>query len=137
MEAVMGRLRGRRALAALAMLVSARVVCAQPADTTTKRTVLSINPLGIPLEYVTVELERATGARFSAGVTGTYFGGFRSDFGVASADAKVRFYPNEKVLSGFSLGLAGGVLRASDVYTVSCGPTSCVDERRSVTSPTL
>jgi hypothetical protein len=111
---------------------------AQAADTTTKRTLLSINPLGIPLEYVTAEIEQAVSARASVGITGTYFGGFDSDASLASTDLKLRFYPNERVLNGFSLGLGVGALRASDQVIAECLPTTeCRFEEKRRTWPTL
>jgi hypothetical protein len=101
------------------------------------RNLLSVNPLGIPFELITAEYERATSDRFSVGVAGNYFGGWdNSNDRWLSTDLKLRFYPNEDVLRGFSIGLAGGVLNRSDVWTVDCSP-ACRTERRSESWPTL
>lgn len=94
------------ALAALPAAVHAQVAGPQ------RRSVFSINPLGIPFEYFSAEFERSVTNLASLGVTGSWLD--IGDGEYTTAEVKLRFYPNEEWPNGFSLGLAGGVTRVSE-----------------------
>jgi hypothetical protein len=79
-----------------------------------RRTILSINPLGLPLEYVSAELEHKTSNFSSLGASISYFG--LDDDAVFSMEGKLRLYPNEQALRAFSVGLAAGVARVEDTF---------------------
>lgn len=76
------------------------------------RNVLSINPLGIPFEYFSVEYERALTGLTSLGLTGSYLGW--GDGSYSTTEAKLRFYPNEEGPKGFSVGLSAGITRVAE-----------------------
>jgi hypothetical protein len=112
-----------------ALVCLVQPVAAQSVQPSKGRNLLSVNPLGIPFLLLTGEYERAASDRFSIGVAGNYYGGWSSsNDDWLSTDLKLRFYPNEEVLRGFSIGLAGGLMRRSGVRTVSCSSTGCIDE---------
>ena len=91
------------------------------------RTYISVNPLGVPFDIFSIEVESgiAQGMTLGAAASHTDFGDQR----YSSADFKFRYYPSEIVLRGFSLGASLGMLRYSDV--VGAG------QREAVDSPTL
>ena len=95
------------------------------------RTYIGINPLGIPFDVGSAELESA----IAPGIT---FGGLASYTSVddnrwLSFDAKVRYYPGEVVLRGFSIGLSAGSLR----YSTSGSDSLGVQTRRVFNAPTI
>src|ERR1041384_2786428 len=70
------------------------------------RSYVAVNPLGIPFDIASAEFETA----LASGVT---FGGLASytalqDDRYRTFDAKVRYYPGEVVLRGFSMGASVG-----------------------------
>lgn len=77
------------------------------------RTYIAVDPLGIPLDIGSIEFESAVANGVTAGGSASY-----TDFDhkrYTSFDAKVRYYPGEVVLRGFSLGGTVGVTKyASD-----------------------
>lgn len=79
-----------------------------------RRNVLSINPLGIPFEWFTLEFEHGTKGPMSFGLAGSYLG--VSDGSYSSLDAKLRFYPNEEGPKGFSVGISAGVTRLTEDF---------------------
>lgn len=122
-----------RGLMVGAMLVGiARGAGAQGAGGTApieRRNILSLNPLGIPFEYFSLEYERMLSHLASVGLTGSYLG--IGDGKYNTLEAKLRFYPNEEGPKGFSLGLAGGITRVSedngiDINTSESRPTIAV-----------
>jgi hypothetical protein len=95
-------------------------------------TYIGINPLGIPFDIGSIELESAV----AAGVT---LGGLASftdfeDNRFTSFDFKVRYYPGDIVLKGFSAGLSIGYLRYSNITTDDfTGATT----RETLSAPTI
>jgi len=80
-----------------------------------RRTVITVNPLGIPFEYFSGEFERIMTGLTTAGITVSYLG--LDDDSYATLEGKLRFYPNEEAPKGFSVGLAGGITRVEgDIY---------------------
>ncbi|MGQ0647763.1 MAG: hypothetical protein ACT4P7_09320 [Gemmatimonadaceae bacterium] len=78
------------------------------------KNLLSLNPLGIPFEYISAEWERVASGITSFGLTGSYLGFESASY--STLEAKVRFYPNEEAPKGFSVGLAGGITRVSEDF---------------------
>lgn len=80
-----------------------------------RRSVLSLNPLGIPFEYISGEYEHMVSGLVSYGLQGSFLSVNRGSY--ASVEAKIRAYPNEEWPKGFSIGLAAGVTRLSEDRT--------------------
>ena len=73
-----------------------------------RRNAFSINPLGIPFEIVSIELESALHDAFTLAGNFSYFS--PDDFTRSSFEVKGRLYPNENAPEGFSVGVGlGGV----------------------------
>lgn len=94
------------------------------------RGIVAANPLGIPLDIVSLELEGAVAPGVTAGFAANYVA--PGDPRFTSADAKLRYYPGEIALKGFSVGLALGVVRYSDKVF-----TGTAETRESLTAPAL
>ena len=70
--------------------------------------VFAINPLGIPFEIVSIEVEQAIQGAFSIGGNFSYFS--PDKYTRSSFELKGRLYPNEEAPRAFSVGLGiGGV----------------------------
>ncbi len=102
-------------LGASLLLVSTASVHAQqpgivPADDSLPRhgQVVSVSPLFAMLGFLTGEFERRVTTNTTLGVSGSAFE--LGPFGYKSVDAKVRFYPAERALEGFAVGLSGGAI---------------------------
>jgi len=78
-------------------------------------TYIGINPLGIPFDVGSIELESAVAAGVTLGGLASYTDVDNDRF--TSFDFKVRYYPGDIVLKGFSAGLSIGYLRYSNVVT--------------------
>jgi hypothetical protein len=102
------RLFPATAFAIAALVVASSQAYAQDAAPA-RRTVITLNPLGIPFEYFSGELERIMTGLTTAGITASYLG--LSDDSYATLEGKLRFYPNEEAPKGFSVGLSGGITR--------------------------
>ena len=109
-------MRGKAAVAAL-LMIGARHVCAQAAPPGVQRTnipipyrtYLAASPLFVPFDIGSLELESAAASGVTTGTALSY-----ADIDhrrVTSLDAKLRFYPGEVVLRGFSVGLSAGWAR--------------------------
>jgi hypothetical protein len=110
---------GRTVLAGVLTLVVAGAVTAAPLAAQAPRannTALSINPLGLPFEWFSAELERKTGRMVTVGASFSYFG-LIDDVSYLSFDGKVRLYPNEEALRGFSIGISLGLVRVAEDYS--------------------
>jgi hypothetical protein len=106
---------GRLVLAATISLSAATVLSAQDTSRVAPRqwrNVVSVNPLLIPVEYVSGEFERMVSGLVSTGLGASYFG--IGDNLYATVEAKLRFYLNEEAPRGFSIGFAGGITRVDD-----------------------
>jgi len=89
------------------------------------QTYIGFNPLGLPANVFTLELENAVSSGITVGAVGSYID-FR-DSRYTTADFKVRYYPSEVVLRGFAVGVSAGVTRYSHVVA---------DVRQSLSAPT-
>ena len=92
------------------------------------RTLISINPLGLPFKWISAEVERKASQTITVGASVSY-SDFFGDASYTSFDAKFRVYPNEEAFRGFALGLSAGITRASEEFSDSDG--------RSETAPSL
>lgn len=79
------------------------------------RTVLSLNPLGLPFKYVSGEIEQKLSAIATLGGSASYLD--VDDASYSSFEAKLRLYPNEEAFKGFSIGIAAGISRVAESYT--------------------
>jgi hypothetical protein len=71
------------------------------------RTYVAVNPLGIPFDVASAEVESGVAQGVTIGGQGSYTS--LGDDRYTTIDAKVRYYPSEVVLRGFSLGLSAGL----------------------------
>lgn len=145
---------GRAVLGAAALVLVSGVVApmldaqAVPAGATPVRYyrgVIGVNPLGIPFDIVAVEAEGAVAQGITAAAALSYFA--PSDDRFTSGDVKVRYYPGETALDGFSVGLGLGFTRRSGInFSASCTPTQtgCIYEgggteppRNAASGPTI
>ena len=91
------------------------------------RTYISFDPLGIPFDIFSVEVESGIAQGMTLGATGSHLD--VSDERFSSADLRFRYYPGEVVLRGFSVGASVGMLRYSD--------TRDLGVRETLDTPTL
>ncbi len=119
---------------AAALLVATSLHAQKPVrvDPDIRKGVFTFNPFALFAEYVAGDLE------VKAASTVTVGGGFSvvgiDDYNNYRAlEAKVRYYPAEKALQGFSVAGTAGFATGSDLdYSTPNGPT-----RRRVTRPTI
>lgn len=93
------------------------------------RTYIAIDPLGIPFDIFSAELENAVAPGITLGGAGSYTELDRDRY--TSGDLKFRYYPGEVVLRGFAIGASAGLLhyRRSGSFAV--------DTSGETTNPTL
>lgn len=85
----------------------------QPAGSSEhRRSVFAINPLGIPFEVVSVELESALHDAFTLAGNFSYFS--PDDYTRSSFEVKGRLYPNEQAPRAFSVGLGLGLVNTRE-----------------------
>jgi hypothetical protein len=77
------------------------------------RTYIAINPIGIPADLGSAEIESAIASGVTIGGLASYMAA--SDDRWTTGDVKLRYYPGEVVLRGFSTGLSLGATRKSVV----------------------
>ena len=110
----------RRKLLACATLFATVSVTAFPlrgqAATPIKQ-VLSISPLSLVFGVIGAEYERALGPTQSFGVSGTFYR--PEEFYYLSGEVKYRYYPQEKALEGFAVGITGGLTQIGTHGTTS------------------
>lgn len=114
------------------------------------RTLVGLNPLGIPFDIASIEFETLVDRGFTFGASGSYVAVDDDDRGDAgerftSLDLKARYYPGEVVLRGFAVGLSLGITRYServfDTDVCIPNPSACANgapsSRESLVTPTL
>ncbi len=100
------------------------------------RSYIGINPLGIPFDIGSLEFESAVTAGVTVGGAGSYTDIDNDRY--TTADVKVRYYPGEVVLRGFSLGASAGYLHYSARQdTPTLGSGTVTSTRSSLDAPTL
>jgi len=80
------------------------------------RTLISLNPLGLPFKWLSAEIERTATQMVTLGASFGYTD-FIGDATYTSLDAKLRVYPNEEAFRGFALGLSAGLVRVSEEFS--------------------
>lgn len=122
--------RTRLAAAAACLSLAALAGAAAPAQAQApraNRTLLSINPLGLPFKYVSGEIEQKVSNIVTIGGSVSYLD--VDDDSYASFEAKLRLYPNEEAFKGFSIGIGAGVSRLTGLTTCDIG--DCRTDSRS------
>ncbi len=99
-----------------------------------RRNMVLVNPLAAIFNVYSGEYERTINPSTTLGAAGTYYGFTSDDINYSTAEIKVRYYPQEHALSGFSLGASAGATRVSE--NLYCSGDIC-DTRASSTHPTL
>lgn len=97
----------------------------------------SINPLGIPFNVFSAEIEGAIAQGFSIAGNGSYTDIGKNEPRWTSFEVKGRYYPQEVALSGFSVGLGLGVLKFSDMVYGYEGRPADQPVRVAHTTPTI
>lgn len=98
------------------------------------QTYIGFNPLGLPANVFTLELENAVSSGITVGAVGSYID--FDDSRYTTADFKVRYYPSEVVLRGFAVGASAGFTRYSHVVTESDPTQGSFRVRESLSAPT-
>jgi hypothetical protein len=93
-------------------------------------TYIGFNPVGLPADIGTVEVESGIAAGVTLGAVASYID--VSDNRFTTFDFKARYYPAGVVLRGASVGATFGYTRFANRVT-----TNSVDERRTLDAPTL
>lgn len=99
------------------------------------RGVIGLNPLGIPFDIVSIEAEGAVAPGITAAAALSHFA--PEDDRFTSGDVKLRYYPGETALDGFSVGIGAGLTKRTNTGCTYLPDGSCVSERISATGPTL
>jgi opacity protein-like surface antigen len=99
------------------------------------RGVIGLNPLGIPFDIVSIEAEGAVAPGITAAAALSHFA--PDDDRFTSGDVKLRYYPGETALDGFSVGLGVGFTKRSSTECTYGPDGQCTSERQSATGPTL
>jgi len=108
------RLLGTTAVCSLMIVAHGRRARAQtgaPLIPIPNRTYVALNPLGIPFDIASFEVESAVATGITIGGVASYTDVNNERY--TTFEGKVRFYPGEIVLQGFSVGLTAGSLRYS------------------------
>lgn len=137
-RALMGAALATLATGVLSPALEAQAVRTGATPVRYYRGVIGLNPLGIPFDIFSIEAEGAVAPGITAAGALSYVAPDRDRF--TSADVKLRYYPGEIALDGFSVGLGLGLTgRAGDDIREACvpTPTGCDLPRRSVTGPTI
>lgn len=104
-------------LSTLALLAVLPVTAAAQAPATPQRytQIVSVNPFLLPFGWFSGEYERAPNPAYTVGVGAAYVSGGAfedaddDDARDVWAEAKARYFPNERAPRGFSVGLTAGV----------------------------
>ncbi len=96
-----------RAASALLPLLLLLPLVARGQEMASPTQIISISPISLVFGLIGAEYEHRLSTSSSWGVSGSVY---RSDsFTYVATEAKWRYYPQEKALEGFSVGLTGGV----------------------------
>ncbi len=109
-----------------------RLAAQTPAGRTTLipiplRTYVALNPSMVVFDFGSVEVESGVAQGITIGGVGSYMANKHDHY--ASGDFNVRFYPEQVVLRGVSVGLSGGFLRYSNQDSAG--------GRSAITTPTV
>ncbi len=129
-------------MAALAFVLCAATAQGQGTPTSTAvptiGNMVALDPLGIPLAIGSLEYagDVGGGATLGGNISYTAPGGSH-DARFATLEAQARYYPNERVFDGFSVGLTLGVTNYSKGVEVNTTTGSTTWERQSVSLASL
>ncbi|HEX3867328.1 MAG TPA: hypothetical protein VHV78_11275 [Gemmatimonadaceae bacterium] len=90
------------------------------------RTMIGFNPLGLPADVATLEIENAVAQGVTVGGVGSYIDADHRRF--TTLEFKIRYYPGDVVLRGWSVGASAGITRFSNIVD---------DSRQSFAAPTV
>ena len=110
------RLIGSAAAALAALLIHPVSAHAQVQSTRVlipTRTYIGFNPLGVPANIFTVELENAVSSGITLGGVASYIDVDHRRY--TTTELKARYYPSEAVLRGFAVGISAGLTRYSQI----------------------
>ena len=99
------------------------------------RTYVAIDPLGIPFDIFSAELENAIAPGITLGGSGSYTN--LGDDRYTSADLKFRYYPGEVVLRGFAIGASAGYLHYRTSRGLDVGTPAGEPEHPTLNAPTI
>jgi hypothetical protein len=115
--------------------VHAQIGAQEPRIPIANRSYIGFNPLGIPFDIFTAEVESGVAQGITLGGVASHLDVDNDRF--TSFDFKFRYYPGEVVLRGFSLGASIGYLGYSEKNTVFSPGGGPVDTRESISTPTI
>jgi hypothetical protein len=122
-----------------ALLIGGRAAGAQlgPSDRIpiANRSYIAFNPLGIPFDIFTAEVESGVAQGITLGGVGSHIDIDNDRY--TSLDFKIRYYPGEVVLRGFSLGASIGYLGYSTRTTTGNPFNGATDTRTSIGTGTI
>lgn len=116
----------RLPIAALALLVATSLHAQQRRvriDPDIRKSIITLNPFAIFAEYLTGDVEVKVAPMVTVGAGGSFAGGNFDSY--RALEAKVRYYPAEKALQGFSVAATLGVGSAigfDDDFTEGSNP---------------
>ena len=117
------------ALGALIVPPAARPISAQTSRDRVRiptQTYIGFNPLGLPANIFTIEIENAVASGITIGGVGSYIDVDHSRY--TTGEFKVRYYPSDVVLRGFAVGATAGVSRYRNIVN---------DTTQSLSAPTI
>lgn len=124
----MRALRYLTAVAAAALIAPAAALTAQPVALPAVRQAIALNPLALPFGGLSAEYEHVLGETgFAFGAGGTVALDSRFDLGSSDGDytslqGKLKYYPSERGLRGFAVGITAGLVHGrADVSDYDSG----------------
>lgn len=117
------------ALGAIVVTPAARSAFAQTSRDRVRiptQTYIGFNPLGLPANVFTLEIENAVASGITLGGVGSYIDVDHSRY--TTGEFKLRYYPSDVVLRGFAVGATGGFTRYRNIVS---------DTARTLSAPTI
>ncbi|MEP7384271.1 MAG: hypothetical protein ABI910_21520 [Gemmatimonadota bacterium] len=111
----------RRVPVTLAVALLAAVAFPAQGQARPLRTLITINPLGLPFKLISAELEEKVNTFATIGASLSYIDIDHASY--SSFEGKVRLYPNEQAFQGFAIGLGAGVTRIAQDNSDAAGGT--------------
>lgn len=99
-------------------------------DPDIRKGVVTLNPFAIFAEYLTGDVEVKVARAATVGVGGSFAGSDLDSY--RALEAKVRYYPGEKALQGFSVAGTAGFASGEEV-----GSSFGTERRRRITVPSI
>lgn len=98
-------------IAAVTLATGSPVLAQATATAPARKTVITFNPFALFAEYVAGDVETTVSPSVTIGIGGSAVG-IRDFNNYRALEAKVRYYPNELALQGFSVAASAGVATA-------------------------